>query len=76
MHSCQNGTRCRNGVKVLCCHFHLVWLVTEGCIPTCACFYSANFCDLLILIFICFNFFIVGFLRMAIEKRGGQGKDV
>ena len=22
-----NGTRCRNGVKVLWCHSHLVWLV-------------------------------------------------
>ena len=25
-HSWQNGTRCRDGVKVLWCHSHLVWL--------------------------------------------------
>ena len=27
MHSLQNGTRCRDGVNVLWCHSHLVWLV-------------------------------------------------
>ena len=32
-----------NGVKVLWCHSHLVWLVFEGPIPTCACFHSKNF---------------------------------
>ena len=40
--------RCRDGVKVLWCHSHLVWLVFEGSIPTCACFvffFSENFCD-------------------------------
>ena len=42
-HSWQNGTRCRDGVKLLWCHSHLVWLVFEGSIPTCACFYSENF---------------------------------
>ena len=26
-HSWQNGTRCRDGLKVLWCHSHLVWLV-------------------------------------------------
>ena len=36
----QNGTRCRDGVKVLP---HLVWLVFEASIPTCACFPSENF---------------------------------
>ena len=41
--SCQNGTRCRDGVKVLWCHSHLVWLVFESSIPTCACFHSENF---------------------------------
>ena len=29
-----NGTRCRDSMKVLWCHFHLVWLVFEGSIPT------------------------------------------
>ena len=43
MHSWQNGTRCRDGVKLLWCHSHLVWLVFEGSIPTCTCFHSENF---------------------------------
>ena len=42
VHSWQNGTRCRDGVKLLWCHSHLVWLVFEGSIPTCACFHSEN----------------------------------
>ena len=42
----QNGTRCRDGVKLLWCHFHLVWLVFESSIPTCACFHSETFCVL------------------------------
>ena len=29
--------------KVLWCHPHLVWLVFEGSIPTCACFHSEKF---------------------------------
>ena len=41
VHSWQNGTRCRDGVNVLWCHSHLVWLVFEGSIPTYAC--SENF---------------------------------
>ena len=46
-HNWQNSTRCRDDVKVLWCHSHLVWLVFEGSIPTCACFHSENFfCDL------------------------------
>ena len=47
-YSWQNGTRCRDGVNVLWCHSHLVWLVFEGSIPTCAGFHSENFfvtCD-------------------------------
>ena len=43
VHSWQNGTRCRDGVNVLWCRSHLVWLVFEGSIPTCACFPSENF---------------------------------
>ena len=39
----QNGTRCRDGVEVLWCCSHLVWLVFEGSIPTCACFHLENF---------------------------------
>ena len=52
VHSWQNGTRCRDGVNVLWCRSHLVWLVFEGSIPTCACFHSENFfCDLFLLFF-------------------------
>ena len=43
VHSWQNGTRCRDGVKVLWCHSHLVWLVFESSIPTCTYFSSENF---------------------------------
>ena len=39
LHSWQNGT---DGVNVLWCHSHLVWLVFEGFIPTCACFHLEN----------------------------------
>ena len=38
--SCQNGTRCRDGVKVLWCHSHLT---CEVSIPRCTCFHSGNF---------------------------------
>ena len=43
VHSWQNDTRYRDGVNVLWCRSHLVWLVFEGSIPTCACFHSENF---------------------------------
>ena len=42
-HSWQNGTRCRDGANVLWCRSHLVRLVFERFIPTCACFHSENF---------------------------------
>ena len=38
-----SGTRCRDGVNVLQCRSHLVWLVFEGSIPTSACFHSEDF---------------------------------
>ena len=38
----QNGTRFRDGVKVLWYRSHLVWLVFESFIPTCTCFRSEN----------------------------------
>ena len=38
----QNGTRCRDGVKVLWCRSHLLWLVFDASIPTCTCFPSEN----------------------------------
>ena len=57
VHSWQNGTRCRDGVNVLWCRSHLVRLVFERFIPTCACFHSENFfvtCS-------CCFFFLIGF---------------
>ena len=42
VHVWQNGTRCRDGVKVLWWHSHLVWLVFEGSIPICACLHLAS----------------------------------
>ena len=50
-HSWQNGTRCRDGVKVLWCCSYLVWLVFEDSIPTCACFQLKTF---LLLIIVCY----------------------
>ena len=43
-HSWQNGTRCRDGVKLLWCHSHLVWLVFEGCMRLFS--FRKLFCDL------------------------------
>ena len=64
MHSWQNGTRCRDGVNVLQCCSHLVWLVFEGSIPTCACFHSENF---FVACFCCF--FFNCFLEIVREER-------
>ena len=68
VHSWQNGTRCRDGVNVLQCRSHLVWPVFEGSIPTCACFHLENFFDLFLLLF-----FLIVFLEIVKEKRGGRG---
>ena len=67
MHSWQNGTRCRDGVNVLWCRSHLVRLVFERSIPTCACFPLENFFGL-----VCAFFFLELFLKMVREKRGGE----
>ena len=51
-HSRQNGTRCRDGVKVVFVSSHLVWMVFEGSI---LCFHllsSETFCDLYVLGFL------------------------
>ena len=69
MHSWQNGTRYRDGVNVLWCHPHLVWLVFEGSIPTCAGFHSENF---FVTCSCCFFFMVLEVVR---EKRGRQGED-
>ena len=54
----------RDGMKVLWCCSHLVCLIFEGSIPTCACFVQKTFCDMFLL------FFLSGIVR---EKRGGRG---
>ena len=63
--SLQNGKRCRDGVNVLWYHSHLLWLVFEGCIPTCACFPLANF---FVTCPCCFFFFEL-FLEMVRDER-------
>ena len=70
VHSLQNGRRCRDGVNVLWCLSHHVWLVLEGSIPTCACFPLENF-------FVACSccFFLGLFLEMVRDKRGGKGED-
>ena len=74
VHSWQNGTRCRYGVKVLWCHSHLVWLVFEDSIPTS--FHSENFiCDLFLLLFFFLLYCHLGMLREKRGGRGGQGGD-
>ena len=72
MHSWQNGTRCRDGVNVLWCRSHLVWLVFEGSIPTFMHLFS--FGKLSVTCSCCF-LFIVFFLEIVREKRGRQGED-
>ena len=64
----QNGTRCRDSVKILCCYSHLAWLVFEGSITTCAFFRSENF-------FVTSSCFL-GMVREKRGLRGGQGKVV
>ena len=66
VHSWQNGTRCRDGVKLLWCHSHLVWLVFEGSIPTCACSHSENFFVTCSCCLCCIS------LEMVREKRHGR----
>ena len=46
---CIVGKMAQDGLKVLWCDSHLVWLDFEGSIPTCARFHSENIFDLLTL---------------------------
>ena len=57
-------------MNVLWCCLHLVWLVFEGSIPTCACFPLENF-----FVTCSYCFFLELFLEMVREKRGGKGED-
>ena len=71
----QNGTRCRDGVRVLWCCSHLVWLVFEASISICACFHEGKlfvtcFC------FFFFSLFVLSFRNGKTEGgRRGQGED-
>ena len=69
MHSWQNGTRCRDGVNVLWCRSHLVRLVFERSIPTCACFPLENFLGL-----VCAFFVGIVFRNGKREERWGKEK--
>ena len=66
-----NGTRCRDGVKVLWCHSHLVWLFFLGFHPYMRLFSSKKlFCGLFLLFF--WLFFVLLFRNSKREKVGGE----
>ena len=69
VHSWQNGTRCRYGVKVLWCHSHLVWLDFEASIPTCTCFHEGK---RFVTVSVAFFF---PFCKREESGRRGRGKD-
>ena len=74
MHSRQNGTRCRDGVKVLWCCSYLVWLVFEGSIPTCACFHWENFFVTCLLCFFGgFVLFCSSISAAQVKRNGARG---
>ena len=52
---CMFGQMAQDVVRVLWWRSHLVWLVFEGSIPTCACLHLASkiYCDLCSLFFGC-----------------------
>ena len=62
----------RDGVKMLWCHSHLVWLVFEGFIPTCTCFIQKTFCDLFLLLF-CLYCCVYRNCKREESCMGGQG---
>ena len=65
-----NGTRYRDGVKVLWCHSHVVWLVFEDSHPY---MHFFSFRKLFVTCSYCFLLFFV--LQERRGGRGGQGKD-
>ena len=76
VHSWQNGTKCRDGVKVLWCHSHLVRLVFEASIPTCTCFHEGKlFLTCFLSLFFSFLYCRLGMVREKKGGRGGQGRD-
>ena len=66
MRSWQNGTRCRDGVKVLWCPSHLVWLVFELPSLHALVFIQKTFSDLFLLLFF---FFVLSFRNGKREER-------
>ena len=69
-----NGTRCRDGVKVLWCHSHLVWLVFRVPSLHALVFIQKTFCDLFLLFF-CLLYCCLEMVREKRGGRGGQGED-
>ena len=64
-----NGTRCRDGVKVLWCHSHLVWLVLLGFHPYVRLFSFRKHCVFFLLFLDC----CLEMVR-AREEDGAKGK--
>ena len=62
-------------VKVLC-HSHLIWLVFEDSIPTCACFHSGNsfgtcsFCFFFVVVVVVDISRILGKIEVGGEAKG------
>ena len=76
-----NGTRCRDGVKVLwsCSHSFCLFFYFYGSIPTMACFHSENFfgtcsCCLVLLLLLLLLFFVLLFRNSKREEAGGEAE--
>ena len=69
VHNWQNGTRCRDDVKVLWFLTLLVWLVFEGSILTCAYFHSENILVTFIISY------IVPLLSLCSDTCGSQSRE-
>ena len=71
-----NGTRCRDGVKVLWSRSHL-FTFFYGSIPTCACFHSENLfgtCSCCFLLLLLLLFFVLLFRNSKGEEAGGEAE--
>ena len=73
VYSLQNGTRCRDGIKVLWCHSELVWLVLRLLSLHALVFLQKTFCDLFLLLFY-FLFCIVIYKWKEGRMVGGEAR--
>jgi len=77
VHGWQNGTRYRDGVKVLLCHWFpssLGWFLRLPSLHVLV-FLQQTFCDLFLLLFSSFLYCRLGMVREKKGGRGGQGED-